>query len=334
MKGVLVVDDEGSIRDSLGAYLGKMGYQVETCADGESALEAFRRRHYPLVLTDIMMPGISGEDLLRSVKELDPTAEVVMMTGYATIHSAVSTIKAGAYDYIVKPFKMEDLLHILEKAMVHRNLVRENKRLQENSLNVLRAMVNVLEQRDAYTAGHSQRVTEITLAIARAMGLDEIEVEVLNLAGQIHDLGKIGIEDNILRKPGPLSDDEYAVIKTHPEKAKQIIEPLDFLKETIPIILHHHERFDGSGYPGGLRGSSIPLGSRIVTVADTYDAITSSRAYRSARGVDAAVEELERCRGTQFDPDIVDVFAGMAVRDRFPRGGGSGATTGGREQVL
>ena len=124
------------------------------------------------------------------------------------------------------------------------------------------------------------------------------------------------------------------IIKTHPEKAKQIIEPLDFLKETIPIILHHHERFDGSGYPGGLRGSSIPLGSRIVTVADTYDAITSSRAYRSARGVDAAVEELERCRGTQFDPDIVDVFAGMAVRDRFPRGGGSGATTGGREQVL
>ena len=318
-KEVLVVDDEGGIRDSLGAYLGKMGYGVETCPDGETALETFRRRHRPLVLTDMMMPGMTGEDLLRSVKEIDPTTEVVMMTGYATIHSAVSTIKAGAYDYIVKPFKMEDLLHILGKAMVHRDLVRENKRLQENSLNVLRAMVNVLEQRDAYTAGHSQRVTEITIAIARAMDLDSGEVEVLNLAGQIHDLGKIGIEDNILRKPGPLSDEEYDVIKTHPEKAKQIIEPLDFLKETIPIILHHHEWFDGSGYPSGLSGKEIPHGSRIVTVADTYDAITSSRAYRQARDVDAALDELNRCKGSQFDPEIVEVFAALAEKEGFMR---------------
>jgi response regulator RpfG family c-di-GMP phosphodiesterase len=296
-----------------------MGYGVETCPDGESALEAFRRRRRPLVLTDMMMPGMTGEDLLRSVKDIDATAEVVMMTGYATINSAVSTIKAGAYDYIVKPFKMEDLLHILSKAMVHRDLVRENMRLQENSLNVLRAMVNVIEQRDAYTAGHSHRVTEITIAIARAMALDSDEIEVLNLAGQIHDLGKIGIEDNILRKPGPLSDEEYAVIKTHPEKAKQIIQPLDFLKETIPIILHHHERFDGSGYPSGLSGGQIPRGSRIVTVADTYDAITSSRAYRQARDINAAVDELKRCKGSQFDPEIVEVFAKLVEKEGFLR---------------
>jgi response regulator RpfG family c-di-GMP phosphodiesterase len=265
----------------------------------------------------MMMPGMSGEDLLRRVKELDPSVQVVLMTGYATIHNAVSTIKAGAYDYIVKPFKMEDLLHILARALVHRSLIKENRRLQENSLNVLRAMVNVLEQRDAYTAGHSRRVTEITVAIAGAMGLDNVEVEVLNLAGQIHDLGKIGIEDNILRKPGPLTDDEYAVIKTHPEKAKRIIEPLDFLKETIPIILHHHERFDGTGYPFGLSGEEIPRGSRIVMVADTYDAITSSRAYRKARDTGAAMGELERCKGSQFDPEVVDVFARIAEREGF-----------------
>jgi response regulator RpfG family c-di-GMP phosphodiesterase len=317
---ILVVDDEKSIRDSLKTYLGHCGYAVRICSDGESGLEAFEENPSPIVLTDLMMPGISGEELLQEVKKKDPLTEVILMTGYGTIDSAVSAIKSGAYDYVIKPFKMENLLHTIEKAARHRNLVRENRRLQENSLNVLRAMVNVLEHRDAYTAGHSQRVTEIALAIAADLGLPDEEREILVLAGPIHDLGKIGIDDSILRKPGKLDADEYDIITSHPEKGIRIIEPLDFLRETIPIILHHHERYDGSGYPHRLRGDNIPMGARIMSVADTFDAMTSSRAYRSARSPEEAYAELRRCSGTQFDPGVVDLFLELAESGTFGNG--------------
>lgn len=314
---VLVVDDESNIREALKAFLTFKGYLVQDHGDGEGALEAFRSSPFPLVLTDLMMPGLTGEDLLLEIKKIDPTAEVVVMTGHGTINSAVSTLRAGAYDYIIKPFKMESLLRALEKAKRHRDLIRENRRLQENSLNVLRTMVNVLEHRDAYTAGHSQRVTEITLAVATGIGLPEEEIKTLRLAGLIHDLGKIGIDDHILRKPGRLDEEEYGIIKSHPEKGVQMIEPLDFLKDTIPVILHHHERYDGSGYPSGLRGEEIPLGARIITIADTFDAMTSSRAYRSARSTGEATDELIRCKGTQFDAEIVGIFLDISRTRTF-----------------
>jgi response regulator RpfG family c-di-GMP phosphodiesterase len=317
---ILVVDDEKSIRESLKTYLNHCGYVIRICGDGESGLEAFKEQPSPIVLTDLMMPGISGEELLEEVKKVDPLTEVILMTGYGTIDSAVSAIKSGAYDYVIKPFKMENLLHTIEKAARHRNLVRENRRLQENSLNVLRAMVNVLEHRDAYTAGHSQRVTEISVAIAADIGLPDEEREILVLAGPIHDLGKIGIDDSIRRKPGTLDAEEYDIIKSHPEKGIRIIEPLDFLRETIPIILHHHERYDGSGYPHRLREGNIPMGARILSVADTFDAMTSSRAYRSARSSEEAYAELRRCSGTQFDPDVVDLFLELAESGAFSNG--------------
>jgi putative nucleotidyltransferase with HDIG domain len=179
-------------------------------------------------------------------------------------------------------------------------------------------MVNVLEQRDSYTAGHSRRVTEIALAIAARLELPEEDVKTLRLAGMIHDVGKIGIEDTILRKPGRLTDEEYAAIRTHPERGVQIIEPLDFLKDALPIVRHHHECYDGSGYPAGLKGEAIPQGARIVAIADTYDAITSSRAYRRARGQEAALAEIVRCSGSQFDPELADLFLGICR----PPGGG------------
>lgn len=314
---ILVVDDEESIRESLRIYLNHCGYAVRICCDGESGLEAFEEQPSPIVLTDLMMPGISGEELLEEVKKRDPLTEVILMTGYGTIDSAVNAIKSGAYDYVIKPFKMESLLHTIEKAARHRSLVRENLRLQENSLNVLRAMVNVLEHRDAYTAGHSQRVTDIAVAVAAILELPDEEREILALAGPIHDLGKIGIDDSILRKPGKLEAEEYEIIKSHPEKGIRIIEPLDFLRETIPIILHHHERYDGSGYPHRLREEDIPLGARILSVADTFDAMTSSRAYRSARSSEEAYAELKRCSGKQFDPNVVDLFLGLAETGAF-----------------
>jgi response regulator RpfG family c-di-GMP phosphodiesterase len=305
---VLVADDESSIAESLRAFLEGVGYRVATASDGRVALEVFRERRMPLVISDINMPGLGGHELLREIKAIAPETEVIIVTGFATIDGAVKAIKDGAYDYIIKPFRIATIQHTVEKALNHRALILENRRLQENSLNVLRTMVNVLEQRDSYTAGHSRRVTEIALAIAARLELPEPEVKTLRLAGLIHDVGKIGIEDTILRKPGRLTEEEFAAIRTHPERGVQIIEPLDFLRGALPIVRHHHEYFDGCGYPAGLAGDAIPLGARIVAVADTYDAITSSRAYRVARPQEAALAELSRCSGSQFDPELVEAF--------------------------
>ena len=180
------------------------------------------------------------------------------MTGFASIDGAVQAIKDGANDYLIKPFRIGTIQTTVEKALQHRELLIENRRLQENSLNVLRTMVNVLEQRDSYTAGHSRRVTEVALTIAGRAGVPEEECKTLRLAGIIHDVGKIGIEDTILRKPARLSPEEYSVIRTHPERGVQIIEPLDFLRGTLPIVRHHHEYFDGKGYPGRARRRGDP----------------------------------------------------------------------------
>lgn len=316
--GILVADDESSIAESLRAFLEGIGYQVSTARDGREALSVFRERRMPLVISDINMPLLGGHELLREIKSLAPETEVIIVTGFATIDGAVKAIKDGAYDYIIKPFRIATIQHTVEKALNHRALILENLRLQENSLNVLRTMVNVLEQRDSYTAGHSRRVTEIAIAIAARLGLPEEEIKTLRQAGLIHDVGKIGIEDTILRKPGRLTAEEFAVIRTHPERGVQIIEPLDFLRGALPILRHHHECYDGRGYPAGLVGEAIPLGARIVAIADTYDAITSSRAYRRARGQDAALAEIERCSGTQFDPEL----AGLFIEICRPPGGG------------
>ncbi len=315
---VLVADDERSISDSLQLYLEGIGYRVVTAQDGREALELFTARRMPLVLSDINMPGLGGHELLREIKAVAPETEVIIITGFATIDGAVMAIKDGAYDYILKPFRIATIHNTVEKALNHRALLLENRRLQENSLNVLRTMVNVLEQRDSYTAGHSRRVTEITLAIAARLGVSGEELKTLRLAGLIHDVGKIGIEDMILRKPGRLTPEEFAVIRTHPERGVQIIEPLDFLKGALPIVRHHHEYFNGTGYPEGLAGGAIPVGARIVAVADTYDAITSSRAYRSARTQDEALAEIQRCTRTQFDPELV----ALLVEICRPPGGG------------
>lgn len=316
---ILVVDDERSIAESLQCFLEGIGYRVVTAGDGAEALRVFRERRMPLVLSDINMPGLSGHELLREIKVDCPDTEVIIVTGFASIDGAVQAIKDGANDYLIKPFRIGTIQTTVEKALQHRELVIENRRLQENSLNVLRTMVNVLEQRDSYTAGHSRRVTEVALTIAERAGVSEEERKTLRLAGLIHDVGKIGIEDTILRKPSRLSPEEYAVIRTHPERGVQIIEPLDFLRGTLPIVRHHHEYYDGRGYPGGLAGEQIPLGARIVAIADTYDAITSSRAYRTARRMGEALDEIERCARTQFDPDLVVLF-GEICRSAGPGG--------------
>ncbi len=305
---VLVVDDEPSILSALNEYLLRLDYRVYCAKNADEALEIFRASRPPVVITDLHMPGTDGSVLLKELKKLDSDVQVIIITGYATIESAILTLKGGAFDYILKPFRLEAVSHAMDKAREHLSLIRANRMLQENSIHVLEAMVKTLEQRDFYTAGHSRRVTAWSDSIAEEIRLDEHDRNLIHLAGLIHDVGKIGIDDTILRKPDRLTREEYEVIKTHPDLGIEIIQPLRFLRETIPIIRHHHERFDGTGYPGGLKGEEIPVGSRILTVADTFDAMTSSRAYRDALPAEAAVAELKSCSGTQFDPDLVEVF--------------------------
>lgn len=315
---VLIAEDEEISRKHLVSTLLDEGYEVSGSGDGMEALRMMQNQRFDVLIADIRMPGMSGLELLAEVRKRFTETEVIIVTGFATVDGAVKAIKDGAYDYIIKPFRIATIQHTVEKALNHRALILENLRLQENSLNVLRTMVNVLEQRDSYTAGHSRRVTEIAMTIAARLELSGEDCKTLRLAGMIHDVGKIGIEDTILRKPGRLTAEEFAMIRTHPERGVQIIEPLDFLKGALPIVRHHHECYDGSGYPAGLGGEAIPLGARIVAIADTYDAITSSRAYRRARGQEAALAEITRCSGTQFDPELASLFLEIC----HPPGGG------------
>ncbi len=464
---ILVVDDEEDITEVLADLLSEMGYDVETARDGQEAWERIQADPHHVVITDLKMPRMDGLGLLQAIREAGHHSAVIIMTGFATVETAIEALKIGAYDYILKPFKVGELLQVVERAVEKLRLEAENLQLREQiallrlsesvspSLSLdevlqivveaarrevgadavelwfrppksttfsgrkglgtegpvepvlsdpaalepllanaphvqirgrqldrllapqaagrVRTLLSVplrkggrllgilnaysrkkrgaflprdekallvlgdraasslenallyadlentfretiqglalaLETKDAYTHGHSENVTRLCEATARAMGLDDGFCATLHQAGILHDIGKIGISSAILNKPGRLTPEEYEIIKSHPAMGKRILEPISFLRDVVPIVYHHHERYDGKGYPEGLAGEEIPLASRIMAVADTYDAMTSDRAYRKGLSEELAVAELKRCAGTQFDPECVEAF--------------------------
>jgi response regulator RpfG family c-di-GMP phosphodiesterase len=320
---ILVVDDEELIRTLVRERLEIAGYSVEEACNGKDALARLSEGCYSVLLTDIRMPEMDGITLLRESTSRYPEIAGIVMSAHAELDTAVSALKIGACDYITKPFNFEVLLITLENAIRKKALERqlqdyqmnlENKVKEQtdliNSMYVrsIEVAINAQEANHSYTRGHSQRVTIYSIAIAKAIGLPREQTELLRQAAVLHDLGKIGVRDVILNKPGRLTDEEFREIRLHPEIATRILQPIPFVHPLFPAILHHHERFDGSGYPGGLAGSDIPLESRIMAVADTFDAMTSTRAYRQALSLEAANAEILRCSGTQFDPEIVPVF--------------------------
>ncbi len=470
---ILVIDDEQIIRDVLGDFLANENFVVNSVCSVEAALEELTNKHYDIVLSDMKMPGITGIDLLKEVKRRKLDIIVIIMTGYGTVDTAVEAIKLGAFDYITKPFKMEELLNVINRAFIQLRLEHENIRLKEvmnlyelseavnqslNLENVLRAiadaaakeldadivsilleqpeefearlteqfiypdpgpdapegvgnidqeqllerlenkpyliiptaqlrrffkrlpgrrglssllivpikikdkvigsvdvysyrqnyhfsegqakllviladraaqaienarlyqnlsrtfretiegLVTALEAKDKYTSGHSRRVTEYALLIGKAIKLSPPDLEKIEWAGLLHDIGKIGIRLEALNKPGKITREEHEMFKDHTIMAKQIIEQIHFLKEIVPLVYHHHENYDGTGYPDKIKGSLIPLGARILAIADTYDAMTSDRPYRKAMDQKDAIKELRRCASTQFDPSLVDIF--------------------------
>lgn len=321
---VLVVDDEEFLRSIVRERLEIAGYSVEEASNGSEALARLESSGpYSVLLTDLRMPVMDGIALLGEWGKRAPGTAGIVMSANAELDTAVQALKMGACDYITKPFNFDVLLITIENALRKKDLERQlddyrtnleaKVKEQTDIINLMYvrsidAMIKALEAKDFYTRGHSQRVTLYSVAIAEELGMKGQELEDLYRASVLHDLGKIGVREAILNNPGKLSEEEFAEIVRHPEMAVRILEPIPFFRPLLPAILHHHERFDGKGYPSRLAGSSIPLASRIMTIADTFDAMTSTRAYRKALPVADAIAEIRRCSGTQFDPDIVPAF--------------------------
>jgi len=327
---ILIVDDEEAIREVVSALLKAQDYRCTVCSNGRMALESFRHNSFDLVLSDIVMPEMDGLKLLAELRLADPDVPVIMVTAMHDISIALEAIRAGAYDYILKPFEKDQLYLSVRRALEHRQVVLENQTyqsdlehlvaertqqlsialqdLEESYDDTLEALGGALDAKDAETEGHSQRVTAFTIAIAKAMDVDRSLLRHIARGAFLHDIGKMGIPDQILRKPGPLTAEEREIMRKHCEIGYAVLERIPFLKEAAEIVLAHQESYDGSGYPRGLKGEQIPLGARIFAVADTLDAMISDRPYRKAVPISAARAEIQLYSGRQFDPHVVEVF--------------------------
>jgi len=331
---ILVVDDEEAIREIVTSMLMSANYQCRQAASGLEALALLNSgEEFELMLSDLMMADLDGIGLLERTKEKYPDMPVVMVTAVHDISVALAAIRNGAYDYLLKPFEREQLLATVRRALENRRLKMENREYQTNlealvsarteqlrkamaSLErsydiTLEALGDALDLKDAETEGHSKRVTAFTIAIARHMGLPADQIRVIARGAFMHDIGKMAIPDAILRKPGALSPEEVTVMREHCYHGYQMLRKIPFLQEASDIVYSHQEKFDGTGYPRGLKGEEIPLGSRIFAVADTLDAITSDRPYRPAQSLTAAREEIKKWSGRQFDPEVVRAFVSM-----------------------
>jgi putative two-component system response regulator len=327
---VMVVDDEKLVSDILARYLSELGYSCVTAQSGIEALRKLQEHPCDLALCDVRMPGMDGIELLKSIKEFDEEIAVIMVSAVDNREVAVEAMRAGAHDYVIKPFHFEEVLISVQRALQNRRLLLErkeyqrdleekvdertrelaekNEELQRLFISAIESIVLALQAKDEYTEGHSRRVSAHAIAIAREQSLSAKEVENIGLAALLHDIGKVGTKESILNKPGKLTDEEGDHIRSHPLVAASILEPITPLGDIIAYIKHVHEAYDGSGYPEGLAGERIPLGARIITVADVFDAMTSPRPYRPAMEASVVLDHLRREAGRQFDPKVVDAF--------------------------
>jgi response regulator RpfG family c-di-GMP phosphodiesterase len=335
---ILVVDDEPNVLLVLERVLERAGFDATTAPDGETALRLFRERGADLILSDLVMPGMDGIELLRRARELDRGVAFILLTGVSSIQDVASALELGADHYLRKPFDVEEVRFAVDRALRYSRLVRENealRRLAGSSAetgpaweaapvpspaeprpaaatvelelgDMLQLVSSVVDLRYGDPGRHSSRMVRLTAAIGRRLGLEEDTLSALSTAAVLYDLGNFGIPDRILEKRGPLSAEEYEVVKRHPTIGAQIVARSASLRAVVSGVLHHHERWDGGGYPDGLAGPEIPLIARILAVADTFVAITTDRPYRPRRPARVALQELRRGAGTQFDPAVVD----------------------------
>ncbi len=335
---ILIVDDDVSVRDVIAVLLREEGYACTAVSSAEAALDAMRHAaDFSLVISDVRMPGRDGFWLLERMRDAHPDTAVVMLTAYGDTEAAVECLRNGAADYLLKPPKVTELIRAIERALGRRRLelarqkyrrslenrVREKtaelsralRELEATYSQTLWSLVAALDAREHETGDHSQRVVRYSIAVARRIGVPEREMPELGRGALLHDIGKIGVPDAILLKPGKLDDTEWREMKRHPQIGYDILRSIDFLKTSAEMVLSHQERFDGGGYPRGLAGEQIPIAARIFAIADTYDAMTNHRPYRRALSAEAARDEIARCAGTQFDRRCAEAFLSMTQVD-------------------
>jgi len=327
---ILIVDDEVATCEVLAQRLSKEGYSCVLAHNGKEALHHFYKESFSLMIADIKMPEMDGLELLKKVKTLGPQMMVIMMTGYAEVDTVVKALHFGAYDFILKPFDLDLVVFSVKKALEKKRLEevvaeydqhleelveertadlrRAYGMLKKSHLDSVKILVEAIDAKDAYTRGHSDRVRKWSVALAEKLGFSEKKLESLEFGALLHDIGMIGIKDEVLQKHGPLNSMEYEHIQEHPLIGVKIVEGGSSFKDEIPIIRHHHERFDGSGYPDGLVGENIPLEARIISIADAFDAMSSLRPYRREMSQEDALVEMEKGKGKQFDPNILEIF--------------------------
>ncbi|MDD3903320.1 MAG: HD domain-containing phosphohydrolase [Sphaerochaeta sp.] len=329
---IVATDDDPAIRKILQIMLTKEGYQVTSCQNGNELISelATEETTIDLILLDIKMPGFSGLDLLAMIKRSHPHIPVIMLTAFSDLDTGMKAMRLGASDYLTKPVRRETLVTCIRRVLAASETQQEEveeksfylnqqkdlekklhtalQTLNNTTFATLEAFSETIEQKDAYTKGHCSRVRTIAVSIAKALNLPHSNVMIIEGGSLLHDIGKIGIPETILNKNSSLTKEEYDIIKTHPEAGERIIRSIEMFQPYRPIIRSHHERIDGKGYPDGLKGDEIPLDVKIVSLADAFDAMTSSRAYRSALPTELAVEEIKLFSGTQFDPDLVNLF--------------------------
>ncbi|MDA2920181.1 response regulator [Desulfobacterota bacterium AH_259_B03_O07] len=321
---ILIVDDEEILTDLLTEIIAEMGYQCEIARNGIECLEKFERgQYFDIVLLDIQMPMLNGIETLTKLKTFGLDITIIMVTASRDFEDAKVALKEGAYDYIVKPFKNIEVMTVIKRAVERSRLIKEVKDYQENlekkvlkqtnqlvSLyaDTLEAMVLALDLRECETGYHSYRVTKYALILAKKMGVADSDLAVIAKGALLHDIGKIGIPDNILLKPEKLTEQEMEIMRRHPYYGYKLLKKIKFLEQEAEIVVSHHENYDGTGYPEKISGKEIPLGARIFSIVDTLDAMTTSRSYSQAISFEEAIELINQASARQFDPEVIKAF--------------------------
>jgi putative two-component system response regulator len=336
MTRILIVDDEETIRLALRKFLRSRGYEVEIAGSGDHAMEILEKESFSLMLCDVRMPGMTGVQVVPLARAKDRDLAIIMLTAVNDAATATEVLALGASDYLMKPVELADLQQAVDRALEKRDelielrridmLIREEvalrtaelemekESLRLMSVSIAETLINAMEAKDVYLRGHSQRVAELAGRLAEELSLDETTCEDLRVAGRLHDVGKIGIREAILNKPDSLTPDEFEHVKHHVQIGLDILAPLFHIKNPLQYVEHHHERWDGTGYPQGLTGEAIPMGARILCAADTFDALTSKRAYREPLEPLAALEHLRIASGKQFDPRVYDALVSVITK--------------------
>ncbi len=324
---IIAVDDEEGIIDSLSVFLKRTDYEFIGETDPVRAIEKVKQEHFDLMLLDFMMVPLHGDEVVEEIRKFNKELYILLLTGHKDLAPPLETIKRlDIQGYCEKSDKFDQLLLLIESGIksikqmqeikrINEQLAESNEKLEQAYLDMIQTLRYTVEAKDPYTRGHSDRVSEYAVLIGEKIDLSGEQIKTLQVGGLFHDIGKIGIPDSILLKKEKLTNDEYSEIKNHPSIGAHILGSATIFKDIIPIVKHHHERFDGKGYPNGLSGEQIPILARITAIADTFDAMTSKRSYRNALDLEIVKEEIARCSGTQFDPKFAKIFIDILEND-------------------